>query len=96
MEIIIALVVVGLGAALYFNRRSQVLDVNKDGNVDVKDAVAVAVKVEEAVVAEVKEVVAEVKTVATKAKTAVKKVAAKKPAPAKKAAPAKKPTTTKK
>ena len=96
MEIIIALVFVGLVAAFYFNRKSPALDVNKDGNVDVKDAVAVAVKVEEAVVAEVKEVVAEVKTVATKAKTAAKKVAAKKPAPAKKAAPATKPTTAKK
>ena len=81
MEIIIALVIVGLAAAIYFNRKSPALDVNKDGNVDVKDAVAVAVKVEEAVVAEVK-------TVATKAKTAAKKVVAKK-APAKKA-PAKK------
>lgn len=91
MEIIFVLVVVGLGAALYFNRKSPALDINKDGNVDVKDAVAAAVKVEEAVVAEVK-------TVATKAKTAAKKVVAKK-APAKKA-PAKKtavkkPTTKK-
>jgi hypothetical protein len=77
MEIIIALVVVILGAALYFNRKSPALDVNKDGHVDVKDAVAVAVKVEEAVVTEVKEV-------ATKAKTAAKKPAAKKAAPAKK------------
>jgi hypothetical protein len=76
MELIIAIVVVALGAALYFNRKSPALDVNKDGHVDVKDAVEVAVKVEEAVVAEVK-------TVATKAKTAAKKVAAKK-APAKK------------
>ena len=90
MEIIIALVVVGLGAALYFNRKSPALDINKDGNVDVKDAVAAAVKVEEAVVAEVK-------TVATKAKTAAKKVVAKKApakAPAKKTA-VKKPTTKK-
>ena len=40
MEIIIALVIVAIGVALYFNRKSPTLDVNKDGNVDVKDVVA--------------------------------------------------------
>jgi hypothetical protein len=48
-------------------------DINKDGKVDKQDVAAAAVKVEEVVVAEVKEV-------ATKVKTAAKKVAAKKPA----------------
>jgi uncharacterized membrane protein len=99
MEIIIALVVVVLGAALYFNRKSTTLDVNHDGKVDAKDAVAAAEKVEQAVVTEVKAVetavVAEVKAVATKAKSAAKKPAAKKAAPVKKAA-AKKPAPAKK
>lgn len=87
MEIIIALVIVAIAVALYFNRKSPSLDVNKDGNVDVKDVVAAAVKVEEAVVAEVKEVVTKVK--AAVKKPVAKKVAAKKPA-------AKKTTTSKK
>jgi hypothetical protein len=87
MEIIIALVIVAIAVALYFNRKSPSLDVNKDGNVDVKDVVAAAVKVEEAVVAEVKEVVTKVKAAAKK--PVAKKVAAKKPA-------AKKTTTSKK
>ena len=67
MEIIIALVVVILGVAIYFNRKSPTLDVNKDGNVDVKDVVAAAAKVEEVVVTEVKDVVTKVKTAAKKA-----------------------------
>jgi hypothetical protein len=91
IEVLIGLIViVGLGYLVFRSSQtttSSALDVNKDGKVDVKDAVAVAVKVEEAVVTEVKEVV-------TKAKTAAKKVAAKKPAKtakaAKKPAPAKK------
>jgi hypothetical protein len=97
MELIIAIIVVVLGVALYFNRKSPTLDVNKDGNVDVKDAVAVAVKVEEAVVTEVKAVATKAKTAAKKPaakKTTVKAAAVKKPAPAKKApakTPAKKP-----
>ena len=75
MEIIISLVIVAIGVALYFNRKSPTLDVNKDGNVDVKDVVAADVKVEEAVVTEVKEVVTKVKAAAKKvpAKTAAAK-----------------------
>ncbi len=87
MEIILVLVVIAIGLAFYYNSKPTRFDVNKDGKVDVKDAVAAAVKVEEVVVAEVK-------AVATKAKTAAKKVAAKKPAPAKK--PAVKKTVAKK
>jgi len=83
MEIILVLVVIVIGIALYYNSKPDSFDINKDGKVDVKDAVAAAVKVEEVVVTEVK-------AVAAKAKTAVKKVTAKKPATAKKTV-AKKP-----
>jgi hypothetical protein len=80
MEYIIAGVVIAVIAYLLYTNKSK-LDVNQDGKVDSADAKAVVaevVKVEEAVVAEVKEV-------ATKVKTAAKKVAAKK-TPAKKTA----------
>lgn len=87
MEIILVLVILAIGLALYYNSRPTSFDINKDGKVDTQDAVAAAVKVEEAVVAEVKTVVA-------KTKTAAKKVAAKKPATAKKVA-AKKPAAKK-
>ena len=87
MEIILVLVILAIGVALYYNSKPASFDINKDGKVDTKDAVAAAVKVEEVVVAEVKEV-------ATKVKTAAKKVAAKKPAAAKKVA-AKKPAAKK-
>ena len=73
MEIILVLVVIVIGIALYYNSKPDSFDINKDGKVDVKDAVAAAAKVEEVVVTEVK-------AVAAKAKTAAKKVAAKKPA----------------
>jgi len=87
MEIILVLVILAIGLVLYYNSRPASFDINKDGKVDKQDAVAAAVKVEEVVVAEVKEVV-------TKVKTAAKKVAAKKPAAAKKVA-AKKPAAKK-
>jgi hypothetical protein len=80
MEYIIAAAFVAVIAYLLYTNKSK-LDVNQDGKVDSADAKAVVaevVKVEEAVVAEVKEV-------ATKVKTAAKKVAAKK-TPAKKTA----------
>jgi hypothetical protein len=77
MEIILVLVVIAIGIAFYYNSKPASFDINKDGKVDVKDAVAAAAKVEEVVVTEVK-------AVAAKAKTAAKKVVAKKPAPAKK------------
>lgn len=92
MEIILVLVILGIGLAFYYNSRPASFDINKDGKVDTKDIVAAAVKVEEVVVAEVKEV-------ATKVKTAAKKVVAKKPAAAKKTVAkktvAKKPVTKK-
>jgi preprotein translocase subunit SecF len=76
MEIIIAIVVLAVGAIWYFNR-DKGLDVNNDGKVDVKD---LEVAVENTVVAvkeEVKEAKAAVKKTATKAKTTVKKAATK-------------------
>jgi preprotein translocase subunit SecF len=82
MEIIIAIVIVAVGAIWYFNR-DKGLDVNSDGKVDVKD---LEVAVENAVVA-VKEVIdvnkdgavdaKDVKAVATKAKATVRKTATK-------------------
>lgn len=78
MELIITIIIIGLAAAIYLNRKSvdssNVLDVNKDGKVDAKDAVAAA-----------EVVVEEVKKTTTKAKTAVKKAAAKKTTKSKKA-----------
>jgi len=78
MEIILAIIVVGLAVAVYMNQKKSdtpnVLDVNKDGKVDTKDAVAAA-----------EVVVEEVKKTATKAKAAVKKTAAKKTTKSKKA-----------
>lgn len=76
MEIIIAIVIIAVGAIWYFNR-DKGLDVNQDGKVDVKD---LEVAVENTVVAvkeEAKEVKAAVKKTATKAKTTVKKAATK-------------------
>jgi hypothetical protein len=87
MEIILVLVILAIGVALYYNSKPASFDINKDGKVDTKDVVAAAAKVEEVVVTEVKEV-------ATKVKTAAKKVAAKKPAAVKKVA-AKKPAAKK-
>jgi FtsZ-interacting cell division protein ZipA len=56
MEIlIVALVAVGFWLVWQANK-SKRFDINKDGKVDMADAQAAAVKVEEAVVAEVKEV----------------------------------------
>ena len=79
MEIlIVALVAVGFWLVWQANK-SKRFDINKDGKIDMADAQAAVVKVEEAVVAEVKEVVAEVKQVAEKVKKAPKKPAAKKP-----------------
>jgi hypothetical protein len=82
MEIIIAIVVIAIGAIWYFNR-DKGLDVNADGKVNVDDVKAA---VENTVVA-VKEVVdvnkdgtvdaKDVKAVATKAKATVRKTATK-------------------
>lgn len=88
MELLIVAVIVALAVAIYLNRKAD-LDVNKDGKVDAKDAVAAVQKVEAVVVEEVKKaeevVVAKVKKTAAKAKTAAKKVAAKKTPKSKKA-----------
>ncbi len=75
MELVIALVVVvAVGALIYFNRSAKDLDINQDGKVDAADAVKA---VENATVG-VKETV---KKAAVRAKTtAAKKTAAKKPA----------------
>lgn len=85
MELIIGIAIIaGLGYLLWkANAKPESLDINKDGKVDVKDAVAAAVKVEEVVVEEVKTVAKKTAAGAKKAGAAVKKATAKK-APAKK------------
>lgn len=86
MELVVLLVVVvAVGALIYYNRSARSLDVNQDGRVDLDDA-----KV--AVTAAVEGVKTDAKKAAVKAKTAGRS-AAKKPA-AKKSA-AKKPATRK-
>ena len=76
MEIIIAIVVIAVGAIWYFNR-DKGLDVNNDGKVDVKDLEAAVENTVVAAKEEVKEVKAAVKKTATKAKATVKKAATK-------------------
>lgn len=76
MEIIIAIVIIAVGAIWYFNR-DKGLDVNKDGKVDVKDLEVAVENTVAAVKEEAKEVKAAVKKTATKAKTTVKKAATK-------------------
>jgi cytochrome c biogenesis factor len=75
MEIIIAIVVVAIGAIWYFNR-DKGLDVNSDGKVDIQDVKAAVENTVAVVKEEVKEEVAEVKAAvkktATRAKTATK------------------------
>ena len=91
MEIVlIALVVVVVGAFWYYNRNAKSFDVNQDGKVDAADAKAAV----QTVVEGVKETAdankdgkvdaADVKVVAEKAKTEVKKAATKTKAAAKK------------
>lgn len=92
MEVLfVGVIVIAVAAYFVLNQGSKtqngsnttkggILDVNKDGNVDVKD-VAAAVEV----------VVAEVKKTATKAKTAVKKTATVAKKTVAKKVPAKKP-----
>ena len=41
MELVLVLVVVAVGALIYFNRSARTLDINQDGKVDAADAVAV-------------------------------------------------------
>ena len=100
MEIIIAIIIIIAGTAIWFSTRGTGLDVNQDGKVDVEDAKAAANKIVEGVksVADVnkdgKVDAADVKTAATKtkakAKATVKKAATKTKAAAKKA-PGRKP-----
>lgn len=92
MEIVLAIVVVGIVAALvYVNREAKNFDVNKDGKVDLEDAkTAVSNTVEAAKsVADVNKdgVVdaADAKVVVEKAKTEVEKAATKAKSAAKKA-----------
>jgi hypothetical protein len=96
MELVILLVVIVgvLGWFLWNGRRSEdsgshpldgatknsVLDVNNDGQVDLKDAVAAAEVVVEKTKKTAAKTKAVVKATATKVKTAAKKTAAKKPA----------------
>lgn len=74
MELVIALVViVAVGALIYFNRSARNLDINQDGQVDAADAVAAVQNATEGVKTTVKKA-------AVRAKAATKKPAAKKPA----------------
>jgi hypothetical protein len=89
MEIIIAIIVVVVGTALWYATRKTGADVNQDGKVDLADAKAAVEKTVE-VIAEAADAnkdgkvdVADVKVVATKAKAAVKKTVAKTAATAK-------------
>lgn len=84
MEILLAIVVVVVvGALIYFNRSSKSLDINNDGKVDAADVKAAVQNVVCGVeaVADVnkdgKVDAADAKAVTTKAKTAVKKAAVK-------------------
>jgi len=104
MEIIIGLIVlVVAGAIWYFNRSSKNLDVNQDGKVDTKDAVAAVqntvtgVKAAADVNQDGKVDTADAKEVVTKAKAAVKKTATKAKAAASTATkkPGRKPKTAK-
>lgn len=87
MELVLGLiVVVVVGALIYFNRSARSLDINKDGKVDSADAVAAVVNATEGVKQTAKKA-------AVKAKTATRS-AAKKSSTAKPAA--KKTKTVKK
>lgn len=92
MEIIIAIIVVVAGFAIWYTNRSTGADVNQDGKVDLADAKAAVEKTVEAVKQTAdankdgKVDAADVKVVATKAKAAAKKTATKAKATVKKAA----------
>ena len=74
MELILVLVVVvAVGALIYFNRSARSLDINQDGKVDTADAVAAVVNATEGVKQTAKKA-------AVRAKTAVRKTSAAKPA----------------
>jgi hypothetical protein len=92
MEIIIAIIVVVAGAAIWYSNRKTGADVNQDGKVDFADVTAAVEKTVETVteVADAnkdgKVDAADVKVVATKAKATAKKTATKAKATVKKAA----------
>jgi uncharacterized protein (UPF0333 family) len=74
MELVLVLVVVvAVGALLYFNRSARSLDINQDGRVDAADAVAAVENAAQGVKNTAKKT-------AVRAKTAAKKPAAKKTA----------------
>ena len=78
MELVIALVVVvALGALIYFNRSAKDLDINQDGRVDTADAVAAVTNAAEGVKTVAKKAAVKAKTAT---RSAAKKPAAKKPA----------------
>lgn len=83
MEIIIAIIIIIAGTAIWFSTRGTGLDVNNDGKIDLQDVKAAADKIVEGVksTADVnkdgKVDVADVKAAATKAKTRAKKTVAK-------------------
>ena len=104
MEIIIAIVVVALGVALYFNRKKEAAPESVDAWTPPKELHLTAeapVQESAPAVAPAKEVTTDAsppaKTRKTPAKKApIKAAAVKKPAPAKKPVPAKKPAKPKK
>ena len=78
MELILVLVVViAVGALIYFNRSARSLDINQDGKVDTADAVAAVVNATEGVKQTAKKAAVKAKTAT---RSAAKKPAAKKPA----------------
>lgn len=78
MELILVLVVVvAVGALIYFNRSARSLDINQDGNVDSADAVQAVQNAAEGMKQTVKKAAVRAKTAG---RSAAKKPAAKKPA----------------
>ena len=80
MEIVLAFVViVSVGALIYFNRSARSLDVNHDGKIDAADAVAAVTAAAEGVKSTVEKVAARANTTKSSAtkKTAAKKTRAK-------------------
>lgn len=80
MELVLVLVVVvAVGALIYFNRSARSLDVNQDGRVDAADAVAAVTTATKGVKSTVKKAVVRAKTAGRSAtkKPAVGKTTAK-------------------
>ena len=74
--VVILVVVVAVGALIYFNRSARSLDINQDGRVDASDAVAAVTTATEGVKSTVKKAVVRAKTAG---KSAATKSTAKKP-----------------